>query len=59
MDITGLILKLAKSNGLVFAFFCIAIVMWVASLLSKATNKRIAGSAIAIFIALVLAGLAP
>ena len=48
MDITGLILKLAKSNGLVFAFFCIAIVMWVASLLSKATNKRIAGSAIAI-----------
>lgn len=59
MDISALLLKLAKGNGLVFAFLCIAIVMWVASLLSKATNKRIAGSAIAIFMALVIAGVVP
>lgn len=59
MDIGALITGLAKGNGLVFAFFCIAIVMWVAKVISKLTKGRIAGSAIAIFIALVLAGLAP
>lgn len=59
MDIGAILLKLAKGNGLVFAFFCIAVVMWVSSLLSKLTNKRIAGSAIAILLALVIAGVAP
>jgi len=50
-----MIIKIFTKNGLVMSFMVIGIVMYVSGLLSKMTNKRIAGSAIAIIIGLVLA----
>ncbi len=41
--------------GLVMAFLIIGVVMYISSWISKLTNKRIAGSAIAIIIGLILA----
>lgn len=50
-----MIIKIFTKYNLVMAFMIIGVVMYVAGLMSKATNKRIAGSAIAIIIGLVLA----
>ncbi len=41
--------------GLVMAFLIVGVVMYISGLVSKLTNKRIAGSAIAIIIGLILA----
>ncbi|MDD2402849.1 MAG: malonate transporter subunit MadM [Clostridia bacterium] len=50
-----MIVAIFTKYGLVMAFLIIGVVMYIAGLISKATNKRIAGSAIAILIGLVLA----
>lgn len=55
MDILGIGIDLAKANGLVFAFLFIGIVMIFAYKLSALTKGKIHGSAIAIFIGLILA----
>lgn len=55
MDIAAMILKLFTKNGLVMAFLLIGIVMYISGLISNLTNKRVAGSAIAIIIGLILA----
>lgn len=48
-------INILTKNGLVMSFMIIGVVMYISSLISKLTNKRIAGSAIAIIIGLVLA----
>ena len=54
--IFSLVTDIFVSNGLVMSFLLVAVVYWVAKLISeKATNNRIHASAIAIVIALVVA----
>lgn len=50
-----MIINIFTKYGLVMAFMVVGAVMYVSSLISKMTNKRIAGSAIAIIIGLILA----
>lgn len=50
-----MIVKIFTKYGLVMSFMVVGLVMYISSLISKATNKRIAGSAIAIIIGLILA----
>lgn len=50
-----LITNILVKNGLVMSFAIIGLVMYVAGMLSKLTKNRIAGSAIAIILGLVLA----
>lgn len=47
--------KILVSNGLVMSFMIIGLIMLIAHLLSKLINNRIAGSAIAIILGLLLA----
>lgn len=53
--VKDMVITIFTKNGLVMAFLIVGVVMYVAGLISKLTNKRIAGSAIAILIGLVLA----
>ncbi len=53
--IKDMIITIFTKNGLVMAFLIVGVVMYVASLIAKLTKGRIAGSAIAILLGLVLA----
>lgn len=55
MNLFIMIHKILVSNGLVMSFMIIGLIMLVAHLLSKLVNNRIAGSAIAIILGLLLA----
>ena len=55
MDIVAIATKLFNSNGMVFSFMLLGIIMYFAYKIGKLTHGRIHGSAIAIFFGLVLA----
>lgn len=55
MDIMEMITNIMTKNGLVMSFMVVGAVMGIANVLGKATKGRIAGSAIAIVIGLILA----
>ncbi len=55
MDIVAMITKLFQGNGMVFSFMLLGVVMYVAYKLASLTKGRIHGSAIAIFLGLILA----
>lgn len=55
MDIAAMITKLFVKNGMIFAFMLLGIIMFVAYKLGGLTKGRVHGSAIAIFLGLVLA----
>lgn len=55
MDIAAMITKLFVKNGMVFAFMLLGVIMFVAYKLGGLTKGRVHGSAIAIFLGLVLA----
>ena len=55
MDFMELVNDVMTSYGLVMAFGIVAVLMWVADKISKATHGRIHGSAIAIVFGLILA----
>lgn len=55
MDIGGIVSEVVKSYGLIVAFGVIGVLMWIAGRVSKLTHGRIAGSAVAIVLGLVLA----
>ena len=55
MDIMGIISGIMSSYGLVMSFAVIGVVMWISYGISKLTQGRIHGSAIAIVLGLVLA----
>ena len=58
MDIVAIATKLFNSNGMVFSFMLLGIIMYFAYKIGKLTHGRIHGSAIAIFFGLVLAYIA-
>mgnify|MGYP000505004124 CR=1 FL=1 len=49
MDIVAIATKLFNSNGMVFSFMLLGIIMYFAYKIGKLTHGRIHGSAIAIF----------
>ena len=55
MDFAALLTKLLSGNGMIFAFMTLGIIMFVAYKLAGLTKGRIHGSAVAIFMGLVLA----
>ena len=55
MDMAAMITKLFVKNGMIFAFMLLGIIMFVAYKLGGLTKGRVHGSAIAIFLGLVLA----
>lgn len=55
MDMTAIFLHLVKGNGMIFGFFLLGFIMLLAYKLASFTHGRIHGSAIAIFLGLVLA----
>lgn len=55
MDLMAMFTKLLKSNGLIFAFVLIGITNLIAYKMAGLTKGRIHGSAVAIFLGLVLA----
>ena len=55
MDMAAMITKLFVKNGMIFAFMLLSIIMFVAYKLGGLTKGRVHGSAIAIFLGLVLA----
>lgn len=50
-----MVTKILTGNGLVMSFMIVGVIMYISGLLSKLTKNRIAGSAIAIILGLVLA----
>lgn len=50
-----MVTKILTGNGLVMSFMIVGVIMYISGLLSKLTKKRIASSAIAIILGLVLA----
>ena len=55
MDMAAMITKIFVKNGMIFAFMLLGIIMFVAYKLGGLTKGRVHGSAIAIFLGLVLA----
>lgn len=55
MDISLLFMNLVKGNGMVFSFLLLGLIMFLAYRLASFTHGRIHGSAIAIFLGLILA----
>ena len=55
MDIAAMITKLFVKNGMIFGFMLLGVIMYVSFKLGALTKGRVHGSAIAIFLGLVLA----
>ena len=55
MDIAAMITKLFVKNGMIFGFMLLGIIMYISFKLGALTKGRVHGSAIAIFLGLVLA----
>ena len=54
MDIAAMIIKLFVKNGMIFGFMLLGVIMYVSFKLGALTKGRVHGSAIAIFLGLVL-----